>query len=109
MKGKEKITSILIGFVLSLVFLFPSIYKFHHLFEDHQHIACKESKIHFHEKTVDCQINLFHFSSFGFTLTTYELDAFSKNTDKGDFFYQERLIPFDKRFIKLRGPPLVTA
>lgn len=107
MKERGKIASIVLGFTLSLVFLFPSIYKFHHLFENHQHVACKESKVHFHEKTVDCQINLFHFSSFGFTLTSYELDSFTINTEKGVFFYQERLIPFDKRFIKLRGPPVV--
>ncbi len=75
MNAKRKIISHFLGVILTLVFLFPSLLQFEHLFENHEHLVCKENKVHLHQKNLDCSIYDFHFSTFSF-LPIYPISLF---------------------------------
>jgi hypothetical protein len=55
-----------LGGILILVFLFPSLLQFEHLFENHKHATCNDNTVHFHQKSLNCNIYDFHFSFFSF-------------------------------------------
>ncbi|MAY22140.1 MAG: hypothetical protein CMC74_05115 [Flavobacteriaceae bacterium] len=108
MKIKGNITITILGFFLSLVFLFPMVVAFEHLFEGHNHKPCGESTVHLHQKNNDCSINLFHYNHFSITFESFELLTNAVIPETKNFHYQKHLIVFDKRFLKLRGPPYIT-
>ncbi len=105
MRVKNNIASRFFGFLFSLAILFPGIVKFTHLFEDHAHVACSETKQHIHEKKFDCEINDFHGNSFDVPYLDYSYSATPK-------VYHSEATPYFPSFTSekpqdffRRGPP----
>lgn len=102
---KNNIASILFGILFSLAILFPSFVKVTHLFEDHEHIACAETKQHIHEKKIDCEINDFQINSFDSPAFEYSSLAISIfYTTEVDHYFSSFSSEKKHSFL-LRGPP----
>jgi hypothetical protein len=105
MSVKNNIASTLFGCLFSLAILFPGFVKFTHLFEDHAHVACSNSKQHIHEKKFDCEINDFHINSC-------DIPDFEYNYSTTPKAYHKEAIPYFSSFTSeiehgflRRGPP----
>lgn len=105
MMVKNNIASTLFGILFSLAILFPSIVKITHLFEDHEHIACTETKQHIHEKKFDCEINDFHSNSFETPTFAYSSVAIPVVYNTEVTRYLSLFSSEKKHSFLLRGPP----
>lgn len=94
--------------ILVVTFLLPSVVKFMHIFENHQHEVCYgESDAHFHTLDVDCEFYKFKINT-PFTipenvasLTVYpEVNIF--NTKEYSFLSEYQSLHFTRR-----GPPMI--
>lgn len=105
MSKRKKIIGHFLGGILTLIFLFPSLLQFEHLFENHEHSACKESSVHFHQKNLDCSIYDFHFSVFSFLPSASE-NILTHIPRYSPLFYVLEDIYNNPNFhYTLRGPP----
>ena len=96
----------LLSLFLSLIFLFPSLVKLEHFFEAHEHKLCSDTKIHIHEKDIDCSIDLFGFSYF--QLDNENTEGLVVVIPSEEIFEAYTESPFicNKRFKSPRAPPL---
>lgn len=96
----------LLSLFISLVFLFPSLVKLEHFFEAHEHKQCSDSKIHIHEKEINCSIDLFGFSFF--QLDNENLEGLVVVIPSEEIFeaHTERPFIYNKRLKSPRAPPL---
>lgn len=94
--------------VLLVALLLPTTVQLLHSLENHKHTACGEVTTHLHERTIDCSIGSFHFSTFTFeplpNLPQLVSETFSNN--KIGYFSSE-IIGFQNT-IFLRGPPAIS-
>jgi len=105
---KKEILKFFAASIFSLALLLPSAVQLLHTFEGHEHKACTEVSTHLHEKQLDCSIDSFHFSFFNLNLQTFAISKPSISGENKIFTYKEHSINSDKRFVKLRGPPIKT-
>jgi len=98
-----------LAFCLWLIILFPSLFNFIHQLKSHDHFDCKETKLHFHELSKDCNTCDYNFLAFDFKL----VDNFENNknqisrTNKTDF--KSVLInSYNSNNIQLRAPPSIS-
>jgi hypothetical protein len=103
---KSKVTQFLVATIFSLALLLPTAVQFAHTFEGHEHKPCTDAATHLHEKKLNCSIDSFHFSFFDITLHTIAISTQTVIVKKKLFVYNEHPTISDKRFIKLRGPPV---
>lgn len=66
MYSKKQIANKLLATLLLLVFLYPNAIAFSHIFEDHDHVSCNNTSLHFHKGESDCTICDFQLVSFNF-------------------------------------------
>ena len=93
----------LLAFLISVISIPIFESAFHHIFH-HSHLACTETKIHFHDSKDFCPTCEYSFSAFGFEFLSLAIlipflfsifNIYYKN-----HFYQSFLISY-----KLRAPP----
>lgn len=105
METKKYVISHFFSGLLTLVFLFPSILQFEHLFESHEHKVCKENTVHIHQKNLDCSIYDFHFSAFNFQLISHNVSAAQKADLLRPSCKDEKIVKTTRYYPTLRGPP----
>lgn len=103
---KTTVTQVLVAAIFSLALLLPTAVQFAHTFEGHEHKACTDISTHLHEKQLDCSIDSFHFSFFDLAFQSFSISTQSVIVKKNLFAYNQHPINSNKRFIKLRGPPV---
>ena len=92
--------------ILVLNFLLPSVVKFLHIFEHHQHEVCYgEADAHFHTLDVDCEFYKFKLNS-PFTIPQ-NVAGLSEFLDVTIFYPKEYsfLSEYQRLHFALRGPP----
>lgn len=102
------ITKITLGFCLALSILAPSLVKFSHVFNHHEHEICQEdSSLHFHALDLDCEFFKFklnnHFYEFKKSQDDIEIFVSKKETKSTYFFLKN----YWQLSLNLRGPPTV--
>jgi len=106
MIANKIITNRILSLVFGLAILFPTAIQLEHVFEDHQHVVCKEVKTHLHESTPDCSLCDFHFSSFHYTAVV-PIDFL---VTKVIYTFEPLLVSSEKSNFPttnhLRGPPI---
>jgi hypothetical protein len=95
---------------LLLVFtlVLPSVVKFSHVFEHHQHEVCNgEITTHLHNQDVDCEFYKFKLAT-SFTIPDYNVDIFQPQHTylKSDSHY-DFLSDYQRLHFSLRGPPQI--
>ncbi len=100
--GKTKIIS---SFLLGLLIFYPTFSQYSHSLHNHEHEACYDSTLHFHEKNEVCCLLEFLFSDDYDKVIIHSkpfIDLFNyiKNTNKE--YFKKQLI----NFFLLRAPPL---
>lgn len=95
----------IVAWGMLLVFLFPSLLQFEHLFEAHKHDSCKDVSVHFHEKELGCDIYDFHFSSFSFSLEISEIKLPQRKNSLVQGIYLAPHIQKTHLAFAQRGPP----
>ncbi len=93
--------------VLAALFA-PSMMKFAHIFEHHNHIVCKgDSSTHFHQVDLECEFYKFQLNNHFYL--PYENDnwldvshQYQISTLTYNFFYNNRQLSFS-----LRAPPIL--
>ena len=55
--------------------LSPLAIKSLHIIDGHGHSICSNFDVHIHQKELDCNIDLYHFSPFDFSITSYSLTS----------------------------------
>ncbi|MCW8982253.1 hypothetical protein [Altibacter sp.] len=102
---KNEISKHFITPFLVFALLFPSVFQFSHLFEEHQHTVCNDYSVHFHETDTDCPICDFHLSSFNFEPRYNPPIAVALPYSKIDSFQEGLLQTIALQHPHLRGPP----
>lgn len=100
--GKIKLIS---SFLLGLLIFYPTFSQYSHSFHNHEHEACYDSTIHFHEKSeVCCMLEFLVSDDYDKVIihSKAHIDLFNyiKTTNK-EFFKKQFL-----NFFLLRAPPL---
>ncbi|OAB78125.1 hypothetical protein [Cochleicola gelatinilyticus] len=107
-KEVQQIFKVIAATILTAALLFPVLFQFSHIFENHEHKTCSEVSVHLHEKKVDCSIYDFHISLFTYTLNSYD----KLHIQQYNKLVITALIASEKEVLNhhfyLRGPPLYT-
>lgn len=97
-----------VAIVLTTALLLPTILKFEHAFEHHQHETCKNPQaLHFHDIEHDCEFFKFKITpQITFTYPQTELvdieDNHPHNSSQYQYVSDYQRLPFS-----LRGPPVL--
>lgn len=106
---KERILNItksIVGLCLVASILMPTLVKFSHAFNHHEHEVCAgDYNTHFHALDLDCEFFKFKINKpFSFTTQTLELTSFTKIkkevSEYYSYHYQSNIVYYSKR-----GPP----
>lgn len=91
---------------LVLTLLFPTAFKFAHVFEHHEHEICTGGdSTHIHQVDLDCEFQKFQLNTnFNISLAVFELFQIKKETSKILSQYTF-LSKYQRLHFSLRGPP----
>lgn len=104
---KSSIGKAIGAITLLALMLLPMSVQFGHIFEDHEHVACKEQKTHFHEdESTDCSVCDFRMVTANYDIPEYIefLDLQVPNSQEKhyvSFAYHS----FNNTYSQLRAPP----
>jgi len=92
--------------LVALALLLPSVIKFSHILEDHEHTVClAEHQTHFHEVDLDCEFFKFKLNNdFPFQFETPQLTSHPAFTPLPQQYYTF-IKGHQKSTAYLRGPP----
>ena len=103
---RKESLSILISVVLIGVLLAPMGNQWIHLIEDHhQEVFCSESKIHFHQKELNCDLNSTFPPPYSIYSLCFKERIFSSFSLKPILFSTGKLLRKQVSQYLLRGPP----
>ena len=92
--------------LLNLALLISASIQFLHLFENHEHTACKEIAVHLHEEKLYCSIHNFTFSAFDFEIIKYDETILTNTFSNRVNTYESFKYPSFHHHFQLRGPPV---
>ncbi len=107
MKNKEYIKSLLnySALLLIIIMLFPTVFQFFHVFENHKQNYCHENTIHIHEHKLDCSICDFNLNpTYNQALHYFQVKKISFNKKINFEFYNFKYYHQQLSY-SLRGPP----
>ena len=103
---KKEIVKVFSAAIFALALLLPTVVKFAHTFEGHEHKTCTETSTHIHQKQLDCSICDFHFSNFNFILQELPEFVVLHGFQKTETVYLFPEFKLSATHYFLRGPPL---
>ena len=71
MDYKRQTVKNITALLLFVALMLPSAIQFIHMFEGHDHLACKEQTAHLHETVVKCNVFSIHLASFNYDIAEY--------------------------------------
>jgi len=102
---KKNIVQYIAALALSLALVLPMAIQFSHVFEHHEHVTCTDTKVHLHEKKIDCSVCDFHLSSFAFSITDWSDAHGVNNYNKPVTSYSIEVYANTTDIPSPRGPP----
>ena len=106
--NKEHTIFKVIGLILALALLVPSVIKFSHAFTHHQHEICNgEYQTHLHKSDIDCDFYKFKLSSQFYFLIEDFLILEKKSESNRIFEFYSFLNNHQQLPFSLRGPPVL--
>ncbi len=102
----KEIVKVFSAAIFALALLLPTVVKFAHTFEGHEHKTCTETSTHIHQKQLDCSICDFHFSLFDFKAQELPEFAVLDGFQKTETVYILPEFRLNSTHYFLRGPPL---
>lgn len=103
---KQHIAYRIATLVLVLALVLPTLVKFSHIFQYHEHEIChNEFEAHLHTLDLDCEFYKFNLTS-SFTIPNYSIEIFQPLHSylKSDSYYNF-LSKYQRLHFSLRGPP----
>ncbi len=99
----------LISLLMVVFILSPSLVKFSHAINGHEHSECKSiGQLHFHEVELDCDFQKFNVSPQLYPSITKAPQLFKTPRHKKHFSKYTFLSKYQKLHCALRGPPQVS-
>lgn len=105
MKNKAKIAFHLSALLLAVALLLPYGAKLVHTLDGHAHSICSDVSTHIHTDEPECDIDLFHFSSFDFVTFTFNSQKREYLAHSSENVYLYNYTNKNKQGPTLRGPP----